>query len=66
MCPYFLAHPPRITSWMHFFESVLSRQLGPELETPTDSSQQIDLMDRDINWRLKGIVTQITHRLFAK
>lgn len=37
--PYFLAHPPRITSWMHFFESVLARPLGQALETPTDSSQ---------------------------
>ena len=51
---------------MQFFESVLSKQLGADLETPTDSSQQIELMDRDINWRLKGIATQITHRLFAK
>jgi hypothetical protein len=42
---------------MQFFESVLARQLGQELETPTDSTQQIDLLDRDINWRLKGIVT---------
>ena len=42
---------------MQFFESVLGKQLGAELETPTDSSQQIDMFDRDINWRLKGIVT---------
>ena len=51
---------------MQFFESVLTKKLGAELETPTDSFQQIELMDRDINWRLKGIATQITHRLFIK
>jgi hypothetical protein len=51
---------------MSFFESVLVRPLGQDLETPTDSTQQIDAMDRHIEWRLKGIVTQITHRLFAK
>lgn len=66
VCPYFLANPVRISSWMQFFESVLARPLGAELETPTDATQQIEAMDRDINWRLKGIVTQITHRLFAK
>jgi hypothetical protein len=42
---------------MSFFESVLARSLGQELETPTDSSQQIEVMDRHIEWRLKGIVT---------
>jgi hypothetical protein len=51
---------------MSFFESVLARPLGQDLETPTDSTQHIEAMDRDIEWRLKGIVTQITHRLFAK
>jgi hypothetical protein len=42
---------------MQFFETVLTKPLGQELETPSDSTQQIDALDRDINWRLKGIVT---------
>ena len=57
VCPYFLGQPQRISSWMQFFETVLTKPLGQELETPSDSTQQIDALDRDINWRLKGIVT---------
>jgi hypothetical protein len=44
----------------------LTTQLGPSLETPTESSQQIEELDRQLAWKLKGIVAQITHRLFTK
>lgn len=66
VAPYFLGMPQRITPWMNFFQSVLETSLGPQFETPTEDSQQIDELDKQICWKLKGIVAQITHRLFSK
>ena len=57
MAPYFIAMPQRITSWMNFFQSVLETQLGPQYETPTESAQQIEELDRQLCWKLKGIVS---------
>jgi hypothetical protein len=51
---------------MNFFQSVLETSLGPQFETPTEDSQQIEELDKQICWKLKGIVAQITHRLFSK
>jgi hypothetical protein len=51
---------------MSFFQSVLETSMGAQFETPTESSQQIEELDRSLCWRLKAIVSQITHRLFCK
>jgi hypothetical protein len=48
--------PQRITPWMSFFQSVLETPLGPQYETPTESSQQIEELDKQVCWKLKGIV----------
>jgi hypothetical protein len=51
---------------MNFFQSVLETSLGPQFETPTEDSQQIEDLDNQICWKLKVIVAHITHRLFSK
>jgi hypothetical protein len=64
--PYFLAAPQRISPWMQFFQSVLETSLGEQFETPTEVASQIEELDRQLCWKLKAIVSQITHRLFSK
>lgn len=56
VAPYFLAMPQRISPWMGFFQSVLETNLGPQFETPTEDSQQIEELDKQLCWKLKGIV----------
>lgn len=51
---------------MAFFQSVLETPLGEQFETPTEVAQQIEELDRQVCWKLKAIVSQITHRLFSK
>jgi hypothetical protein len=41
---------------MNFFQSVLETSLGQQYETATESSSQIEELDRQLCWRLKGIV----------
>jgi hypothetical protein len=41
---------------MSFFQSVLETSLGQQFETPTEDSAQIEELDRQICWKLKGIV----------
>jgi hypothetical protein len=54
--PYFLTQPQRISPWMGFFTSVLETCLGEQFETATESSEQIEQLDKQICWKLKGIV----------
>lgn len=57
MAPYFLAQPERIGPWMGFFQSVLETALGEQFETPTESAEQIEDLDRQLCWKLKAIVS---------
>jgi len=49
---------------MVFFTGILQTSLGEQFETPTESSGQIEELDKTEFWRLKGIVAQITNKLF--
>ncbi len=41
---------------MGFFTSVLETNLGDQFETATESADQIEELDKQICWKLKGIV----------
>ena len=45
---------------------MLETSLGPQFEAPTESSQEIEERDKSVCWKLKAVVAQITHKLFAK
>lgn len=44
----------------------MDRPLPAELESFTEDMSVIDERDKNILWKLKGIATKITYRLFSK
>jgi hypothetical protein len=63
VCPYLL-HPGKIAPWISLFVSILETPLGPEFETPVENSDQIQQLNKTPCWQLKGIVAQITLKIF--
>ena len=64
--PYFLENPARIGPWVAFFLGILGTSGGDALESPTESSGQIEELDKNEFWRLKGVVAHATHKLLSK
>jgi len=63
--PYLL-QPGKVAPWVSLFKQILETSLGAEYETPTESHQQISQLNKSPCWQLKGIVAQITLKLFQK
>jgi len=61
-----LENPSRVAPWVAFFLDILATPGGEALETATESSAQIEELNKNEFWRLKGIVAQTTHKLFSK
>lgn len=53
-------------NWITFFKQILDTPLGEEFETATESTSAIELLDKTPIWQLKGIVAQITLKMFSK
>lgn len=58
--------PGKTNSWVQFFKGILDISLGDQYETPTEDSAQVEMLDKSEFWKLKGIVAQITLKLFQK
>ena len=65
MCP-FLAEGTNIDPWMQFFKTLMDRPVPAELESFTEDPDVIEERDKHIVWKVKGIATKMTHRLFSK
>lgn len=52
------------SSWVTFFKGVLDTSMGEQYETLTENTEQIEQLDKTECWKLKGIVAQITLKLF--
>ena len=50
--------------WIAFFDQILKASFGADFETQTESSEQIEQLNKSPCWRLKGIVSQIVLKLF--
>jgi hypothetical protein len=46
----------KMASWISFFKGILDTSLGEQFETSTESSEQIEALDKTPFWKLKGIV----------
>lgn len=44
----------------------METELGPEFETKLDNHEKITAMNKNPCWQLKGIVSQISLKLFLK
>eukprot|EP00347_Sterkiella_histriomuscorum_P021385 403334157 len=63
---FFVNNPQKVSPWIQFFLGIMETQLGDQFETPTESCQGIEELDRTLCWKLKGIVAQNLHKLFQK
>ena len=66
LCP-FLMEPGALDPWVHFMKAIIDRQIPFELESQLDDNLQTsELRDKNIHWKLKGIASKFTFRLFSK
>lgn len=59
-------HPGRFAPWVQLFIQILETPLGQQFEAPIENTQQIEAMNKQPVWQLKGIVAQITLKLYQK
>jgi hypothetical protein len=53
--------------WMLFFKTLLDRPLNPpSLETFVEDMDEIEVRDKNIRWKIKGMAAKVTYRLFSK
>lgn len=46
----------KLSSWVTFFKGILDISLGEQLETKTESAEQIESLNKTPLWKLKSIV----------
>lgn len=61
--PYLL-QAQRIAPWIQLFCQILETELPAEFITQTETHSEIEALNKQPNWVLKGIVAQITLKLF--
>lgn len=65
MCPY-LMEGNNLDPWIMFFKTILDMETPPELAGPTELTEEIRRRDKHIFWKIKGITSKITYRVFVK
>lgn len=63
-----LIEPGSIDNWIEFVVQVLDHQLpeGDKLITPTQEMNDIESLDKNDYWMLKGICSKISVKLYQK
>ena len=61
-----MAEGNNIDPWMQFFKTLMDRPIPPELESPTEDPEVIEERDKHLIWKVRGIATKTTYRLFSK
>ena len=62
--PYFMNNEGKMSPWVALFTQHLEQPLPVELITPTEDMHEIEKLNKSPQWKLKGILAQITFRLF--
>ena len=52
--------------WILLLKTIMDRPVPAELDSPTEDMDEIQRRDSHICWKLKGIASQCTYRLFSK
>lgn len=52
--------------WMQFFKFVLDQQLPSELSSQAENMEEIAKRDKTNEWKLRGIISKLTYRIFSK
>lgn len=60
--------PGALKTWIDIFVSILDSEIGPEsgLTQLTDKADQIEILDSQDWWKLKGICSKISLKLYQK
>lgn len=64
----FLADPntQALTPWLNFFIQLMKLNVSTELCSFTEDMETIQERDKSIQWKIKGMASKITYRLFSK
>ena len=65
IAPYLL-QPGKMTPWIQLFCNILKTELPAESTTQTETHAEILALNKQPCWVLKGVVAQITLKLFQK
>ena len=52
--------------WVMFFKTIIDMPCPEDLCSPTSDTSIIVSRDKSIFWKIKGIATKITYRMFIK
>jgi hypothetical protein len=61
-----MAEGNNIDPWMQFFKTLMDKPCPPELDSFVEDSEVIEERDKHILWKIKGIASKTTYRLFSK
>lgn len=56
----------QLMPWMQFFKFVLDQQLPDHLCSHVEEMEKIAARDKTIEWKLRGIISKLTYRVFSK
>lgn len=65
MCPY-LAQDATLDPWIQFFRTLMDRPVPEALDSFVEDMDTIEQRDKHILWKIKGIATKATYRMFSK
>lgn len=65
LCPS-LMEGDNLNPWLLFFKTLMDMQLQPDQTTKTDDVDALNQLEKSVHWKVKGIASKITYRLFCK
>lgn len=65
MCPH-LMEENRLDPWIQFFKTILDMEVPANLSGATHETEEIIRRDKHIFWKIKGICSKLTYRMFVK
>ena len=66
MITKYLMQPGKIAPWISLFIQILEQPVQPELSVQPQSLEHAEHLNKQPMWKLKGIVSMITRKLFEK
>lgn len=61
-----MAEGNNIDPWIQFFKTLMDKPCPPELESFVEDKDVIEERDKTLTWKIKGIASKTTYRLFSK
>ena len=65
VCPHLMENN-NLDPWVEFFKTILDMKVPEDLKTVTNDTNEIHRRDKSIFWKIKGIASKLTYRIFIK